>query len=61
VPLCCRLYLVQEYCDASLHAVMGAHILHDPVTRKPNMDLVLTVLLDIARWAAGAAHLKTPP
>jgi hypothetical protein len=30
----------QEYCDASLHAVLGAHILHDPATRAPNMDLV---------------------
>lgn len=40
---------LQEYCDASLHAVLGAHILHEPSSRRPNMDLVLTVLIDIAK------------
>jgi hypothetical protein len=42
----------QEYCDASLHAVLGAAILHDAGSRSPNMDLVLTVLQDVARGMA---------
>lgn len=44
-----KLYLVQEYCNASLQDALRNRLLHKPDTKGPDMDLVLTVLMDIAR------------
>ncbi|KAJ9519979.1 hypothetical protein QJQ45_014707 [Haematococcus lacustris] len=44
-----KLYLVQEYCSASLQDALSNRLLHNPTTLKPDMDLVLSILMDIAR------------
>ncbi|KAG1663773.1 hypothetical protein FOA52_011824 [Chlamydomonas sp. UWO 241] len=44
-----KLYLVQEYCNASLQDAMVTKLLHNKETMQPDMDLVLSILMDIAR------------
>eukprot|EP00955_Chlamydomonas_euryale_P118101 366519-Chlamydomonas_euryale.AAC.7 len=44
-----KLFLVQEYCNASLQDAMCTKLLHKKETMAPDMDLVLSILMDIAR------------
>ncbi|GAX73206.1 hypothetical protein CEUSTIGMA_g659.t1 [Chlamydomonas eustigma] len=44
-----KLYLVQEYCNASLQDALRNKLLHKADTKQPDMDLVLSVLMDISR------------
>ena len=40
---------MQELCDTSLHATLQAGLLHGRPNRAPDMDLVLTLLSQVAR------------
>ena len=44
-----KLYLVQEYCNASLQDALRNRLLHKAETKTPDLDLILSVLMDIAR------------
>jgi len=44
-----KLYLVQEYCNASLYDALKQQLLHNKETKVPDMDLVLSILIDIAK------------
>ncbi|GAX84642.1 hypothetical protein CEUSTIGMA_g12063.t1 [Chlamydomonas eustigma] len=44
-----KLYLVQEYCNASLQDALRNQLLLKADTKGPDLDLVLSVLMDIAR------------
>jgi len=44
-----KLYLVQEYCNASLQDALRNQLLHNPSSLQPDLDLVLCILMDIAR------------
>lgn len=44
-----KLYLVQEYCNASLQDALRNKLLYKQDTKSPDMDLILSVLMDIAR------------
>ncbi len=47
VAVCAR--GAQEFCNASLQDALRNQLLHDPKTLVPDLDLVLTLLMDIAR------------
>ena len=40
--------LLQELCNVSLYVAIKQDVLHDPVSREPNMEAILALLLDIA-------------
>jgi serine/threonine protein kinase len=44
-----KLYLVQEYCNASLQDALRNKLLVKQETKTPDLDLILSVLMDIAR------------
>eukprot|EP00955_Chlamydomonas_euryale_P084361 363954-Chlamydomonas_euryale.AAC.5 len=40
---------MQEYCNASLYDALKQQLLHNKETKVPDMDLVLSILIDIAK------------
>jgi hypothetical protein len=49
-----KLLLVQELCDASLLSAIDSHLLHEQDTNTPCVDLVVSLLRDVAD---GMVHL----
>lgn len=51
-----KMYIVQELCQTSLVETLETWVFHDHLTGLPRMDLILSVLLDVA---SGCAHIHS--